>query len=105
MTLAFPKTLAAQRTVVTVRAPFKAKAHFARPLLFQAAALRALFSGRTNRSALLHPHLKILRAESPVLPRRGLSRTNDLAPFGLRLHQLFGRHVRPVHIFDRRLLH
>src|SRR3989304_39389 len=104
VTLAFPKTLAAQRTLVTVRAPFKPKVHFARALLFQAAALRALFSGRTNGAALLHVHSKILRTESPARARRGLSRTNHLAAFGLRLHQLFGRDIRPVHILDRRLL-
>src|SRR5260221_1073788 len=98
-------TLSAPGALPTMAAPLETKAHFARLLLHQSAALSVFFSGRTDRLAFLHGDLELLGRETPVVVVGGFWRRSDqFAPLGRRPRQLFGRHIGRVHVLHRWLL-
>src|SRR5438034_1199329 len=102
--LVFTQTFTSQQTIVALSAEFESVVHFAPRFLLQAAALGIEFSSRTNRLAFLHLDLKVFDRESAVFLRRGLSRANDLPALALRLDQLLGRDIGPIHILYRRFV-
>ena len=98
-------TLSAQGAFCAMAAPFEAKAHFARLVLHQPAALSVFFSGRTDRFAFLHCDLELLGRETPVIVvGRFWRRSDQFTPLGRRPRQLFGGHIGRVHVLHRRLL-
>src|ERR1019366_6639891 len=88
---------------MAMTAPFKTIAYLSVLLLFQAAALRVLLAGRTDRAAAFHLNLKILGSIACSLARgTRLSGTDQFPSFFLCLRQICRGDIRAIHIELRR---